>query len=261
MRRASIVFGAILVASFASVASALADEAPAAPPASAASSAAAPAPSGMAAPAPSAAPAGFGVVAAPGSADAAWPLAQGVYADPSLRPALDDAHARVLCGDAPPEGSPPDLRDLAESVAAVHGDDAPSRLILESLMARFSLRGVLVVRAEGGRPVAHVFLPGTRTFDAASYTPDEGTGTVLAWSGAVHSLARAFGSAAPAAGAPRLATSEPPKPAQETHNKAFYESGWFWGALGAALLAGGTAFLVSRDSSPSTIHLEAQVPH
>ncbi len=50
--------------------------------------------------------------------------------------------------------------------------------------------------------------------------------------------------------------SEAPRP-----SVPFYESVWFWGALGAAALAGGATYLATRDSSPSTIHLEVQVPH
>jgi hypothetical protein len=47
----------------------------------------------------------------------------------------------------------------------------------------------------------------------------------------------------------------PPKPL------AFYESGWFWGAIAAAAFAGGAVYLASRDNAPTTIHLELQVPH
>jgi hypothetical protein len=49
---------------------------------------------------------------------------------------------------------------------------------------------------------------------------------------------------------------EAPSPA-----RPFYESVWFWGAVGAAALLGGAAYIATRDSSPSTIHLEVQVPH
>jgi hypothetical protein len=42
---------------------------------------------------------------------------------------------------------------------------------------------------------------------------------------------------------------------------AFYESGWFWGALAAAAFAGGAVYFASRDNQPTTIHLEMQVPH
>ena len=45
------------------------------------------------------------------------------------------------------------------------------------------------------------------------------------------------------------------------HRKAFYESGWFWGAVGAAAFAGGAIFFATRDNGESTIHLQMEVPH
>jgi hypothetical protein len=219
---------------------------------------------------------GLAVVALPGATDAAWPLAQAVYATPSLRPAaLDDPRARVLCGDAAPAGAPPELRDLAETVGALRGDDAPSRALLADITHRLALRAVVVVRVDAGRPTARVFLAETSAFDAATYTPDD-TPASLAWSAATRSLARAFGpspsgappppGSAPAASAPAdrpapaLATHEAPR-VEDSHHRQFYESGWFWGALGAAAFAGGAVFLATRDSGPSTIHLQIEVPH
>ena len=236
-------------------------------PAAAPVSSSAPGPAAAAAPAPAPAPTGLAVVALPGATGAAWPLAQAVYGDPAVRPvAIDEAHARVLCGEPPAPDAPADLRDLAESVAAVHGDDAPSRLILDDLAKRFDLRALVVVQGvvqgAAGHPTARVFIPEARTFDAATYAPDETSG--LAWSAAERSLARTFGAGASPTAAPALATRNLPvreAPKKESHGTPFYESGWFWGAIGAAALAGGAAYLATRDSSASTIHLEVQVPH
>jgi len=62
--------------------------------------------------------------------------------------------------------------------------------------------------------------------------------------------------------APALATHEEPAPVTEPPKKrAFYESGWFWGALGAAAFAGGAVYFATRDNGPVPIHLEMQVPH
>src|ERR1019366_8647336 len=84
-----------------------------------------------AAPAPAAAPHGLAVVALGGATDAAWPLAQGVYGTAAFRPwGLDESRARVLCGEPAATGAPLDLRDLSESLAAVKGEDAPSRMLL-----------------------------------------------------------------------------------------------------------------------------------
>ncbi len=218
---------------------------------------------------------GVAVVALAGASEAAWPFAGSVYATSSLRPVeIDDRRARVLCGEAPPADAPAELRDLGQMVAAVTGEDAPSRALLEDIARRFGVRAVLVVRIEGDSPRARVFLPDARAFDAATYGPDEGAAP-WKWSGATRSLARAFGSVPPdvspppaseavhglvAPVVPVLASHEVPKD-EGAHHTQFYESGWFWGALGAAAFAGAAIFLATRDSSPSMIHLQIEVPH
>src|SRR4051794_7643183 len=99
---------------------------------------------------------GFAVLAREGATDAAWSLAKALYARDALRPSfVDEAHARVLAGEAAPkesggEGSPVSverarilkkLADLAETRAAIHGDDAPSRQLLTSIATTYQLRG------------------------------------------------------------------------------------------------------------------------
>ena len=257
MRRVTLAFGVALAT--AALSPAIRAQEPAQPATSAAPALAVAA----AAAAPAPAPYGLAVVALGGATDAAWPLAQAVYGTPSLRPAaLDEARARVLCGEPAGPGARPEVRDLAESLAAVKGVDAPSRMLLGEIARRLNARALLVVRVEAGHPSARVFLPDADAFDAASYAPDAGP-TIL-WAAAAKSLARTFGAeAGPAApSAPALATHEdlvgatsPPK------SKAFYESGWFWGALGAAAFATGAIFFATRDNGGTTIHLQLQVPH
>jgi hypothetical protein len=231
-----------------------------------------------------AAPQGLAVVALPGAADAAWPLAQGVYGDAALRaPAIDDAHARVLCGDAAPAGSAPDLRDLADTVAALRGADAPSRALLATIAQRFAVRGIVVVAiapATGGAPspasaTARVYLSDAGEFDAATYSPDGSTAPAgpPAWGSAIRSLERAFPlppappspAPPPPTPAPALAVHAAPAPHAEQadksrHGRPFYESPWFWGAVGVAAAAGTATYLLSRDNGTSTIHLHLQVP-
>jgi len=233
-----------------------------------------PAPTVSTATAPPAAAAanGIAVVAMAGATDATWPLAQRVYATASLRPgAVDEAHARVLCGEPAPPGSPGDLHDLADTVAAVRGEDAASRAILADMTRKLNVRALVVVHVDAGKPLARVFVAETQAFDAASYAPDTAAGATTTWSATTASLTRSFGgstvapapvAAEPPMAAPPLATHEepavtntPPKP------KAFYESGWFWGALGAAAFAGGAVYFATRDNGASTIHLDMQVPH
>jgi hypothetical protein len=213
---------------------------------------------------------GLAVVALAGAADAAWPLARSVYDDPSLRPSsLDEPHARVLCGAPPPAAAAAELRDLADTVAAVHSDDAPSRALLDAIARQFGVRALVVVASDAGHATARLYLAETGAFDAAAYAPDEPpAGPAPSWSGTTRSLDRLFGaSPAPSTppqaslSAPALATREAPRREKPAPSRPFYESGWFWGALGAAAVLGGAAYLATRDSSPSTIHLEVQVPH
>jgi hypothetical protein len=196
---------------------------------------------------------------------AAWPLAQSVYASGALRPpSLDDAHARALCGEPPPPAAPLDVRDLFDTVAAIRGDDAPSRALLVDIAHRVGARALVVVRVDDGRATARVFLPEAGAFDAATYSPDEGP--AIAWSGTTTALVRAFAkepvtAPTPPLRAPALATHEGPKVENQPPRKpAFYESGWFWGAIAAAAFTGGAVYLATRDNGPSTIHLEMQVP-
>jgi hypothetical protein len=221
---------------------------------------------------------GVAVVALSGAANAAWPLAQAVYASPALRPAsIDDAHARILCGERAPSEAPADVRDLAETVAALRGDDAPSRTLLGDIARRFAVRAVVVV-FDGRPPSARIFLSDAGEFDAATYAPDPATAAAVtseegapqnlpppSWSQALRSLARAYGSdPRTVLRPPALATHERPgAPTSSPPSRSarmFYESGWFWGALGAAAFAGAAAFLATRDSQANTIHLQVQVP-
>lgn len=264
MRRLTVGFGMILLAAMLGRTADAAD-----PPSPPATSAVAPAPlPPPSSPAPPPIPpppsvsSGVAVLASPGATDAAWPLALAVYSTPALRPPLlDEAHARVLCGEPPAPGAAPDLKDLAETVAAVHGDDAPSRALLVDVARRVAVPRLLVVRVEGGHATARLFLPETSSFDAAVYSPDDGT--LTGWSGTTSSLARAFQPPPPPGRAPLMA---PPLATQAIETTApppsqpFYTKGWFWGALGAAAFAGGAIFFATRDNSPSSIHLMVQVP-
>ena len=188
-----------------------------------------------------------------------------------LRPTtLDEARARVLAGEPPAAGAPQDLRDLADTIAAVHGDDAPSRALLADIAHRVQASRLLVVRMEDGHPSARVFFAASATYDAASYAPDEGT--PLAWKGAVESLARTYGPPPPPPSPPAPPSPPLAAPPLATHDevlaatappasKAFWQKGWFWGAVGAAAFAAGAIFFATRDNGPSSIHLIVQVPH
>ena len=235
----------------------------------------------QASPPPASASRGLAVLALTGATDAAWSLAREIYASAALKPeGLDDARARVLAGEAPAPGAPQPVRDLEQLRAAVKGDDIASRQILPAIAEQLHVRGIVVVEAPpNAKPIARVYVTDARAFDAARSVPDEAP--TLGWSGATQSLARTFGTPPPATIFPaRDATSSTPAPlgvragagpaavlqeGPKVENappagKKFYESGWFWGALGAAAFIGGAVFFATRDNTPGTIHLQMQVP-
>jgi hypothetical protein len=173
-----------------------------------------------------------------------------------------------------PDG-PHELRDIAETRAALRGDDAPSRSLLGSLASSLHVKGLIVVEApDGAKPVARVFLASTRSFDAAVYESGPaaavtwGTDLPIAdWSGALAALHRGFAdpTLVPASTSPTSPTvARSPPPIEDENSvpagKPFYTSPWFWGALAAAALAGAAFFFVSRGTPDPTIQLEVQVP-
>ena len=199
---------------------------------------------------------GVAVLATDGATDAAWPLAQALYADPRLRPrSLDDGAARVLAGERLPEGAPPRLREIAELRAAIHGTDLPSRRLLEGLARDLGVSAVAVVSSSPS-PSCAVFLGSRGQFDPVPLPADPpgSPGGPVAWKGALASLrALAPEPAAPAAsGAPLIGPRARPGPEQPS-GTTFLTSGWFWGALLAAAALGTTVFLVTRHGAdPST---------
>jgi len=232
-------------------------------------------------------PKGLAVVAEGDTATSASSLARAVYADPGLLPpTLDEGHARALAGGQVGPDAPPDLRDLAETRAALHGDDAPTRRLLAGLAASLHVKGLVIVEGHpGDRPAARVFVAGTGAFDAVVYESDPppvvtwgSGGSVVTWSGAASALHRTFADAVAVATTPLPGASPSsldrarsagaalaPSPAPITDDKVpatrpFYASPWFWGAIGAAAFAGAAFYFATRDSSDPNIQLQVQVP-
>jgi len=205
---------------------------------------------------------GLAVVATDGATDATWPMASAIYGDPELHPvSVDDPRARVLAGEAP-SSEAKDLAELAELRAGVKGDDAASRQVLAAIGDKLGVRAIVVVFA-GDPPTARVFDVATKSFDAARYEPDAGSHTK--WTAAVASIERPY-VAAPApkieasTGAPQPAVLSQPVKKPESKSKAFYESPWFWVAIGAAALLTGGLLIATNVQSGDTIHLQMRLP-
>ena len=198
-------------------------------------------------------PKGVVVVATEGATDAAWPLARAIYADEMLRPReIDDAKARVLAGEA---GSA-ELSELAELRAGVKGDDAASRQVLAALADKLRVVGVVVVFA-GDPPSARLYDADTKVFDAARYAPEKSD-----WSGAVKSLERWYLPSPPplVTVVPKEPEPTKPKDKPKEKSKSFYESPWFWAAIGAALLIGGGVLIATSVQTSDTIHMQVKLP-
>ncbi|MEO8876469.1 MAG: hypothetical protein ABI461_12845, partial [Polyangiaceae bacterium] len=186
------------------------------------------------------------------------------------------------------EPAPPALADLASSRAAIHGDDAPSRQLLTNIASDFHLRGIVVVSCEAPTeapastwytpqasaknpsctPVGRLFLAANAKSVAHFETDPVRTDLIvdasqpITWNSAVLQLDAQYGDhVAPAPkSAPPGAVSAAPAKENEKKSHYFYESPWFWGALGAAAFAGTAVFLATRDSSSDTTHIQMTVP-
>jgi hypothetical protein len=241
------------------------------------------APAATAAPTPQPARGGAIVVAvAEGAAPAARALAFDVYRDAELRPSIDDATARVLAGEALPEGAPARLKEIAElrasiarpspgvappspgSAAPAPSSDLVTRRLVASLGTELGATLVVAVGMDGTRPVARVMRAATAVYERVELGPtveigDDGARTYR-WPGATATL-RGFLPPPPPPPpplAPKAETSKAPDLPQEP--RPFYKSPWFWGSLGGAAVIGLSAFLISRaTSSPSNVHLMGKV--
>jgi hypothetical protein len=193
----------------------------------------------------SAAPTGIVLLALDGATDRAWPLAQSVYGDAALRPAtLDETGARALAGEPAKEGWSARARELSELRAAVHGEDAASRRILASLCRELSVRGIVVVSADGERSKATLFVADGERFEPAAISPASGTSPAEL----VASLRARF--------APEPPRAVDPRP----EKKSVFRSGWFWGAVALAAGAASVILLTGRETEKSsTIQLNGRV--
>ena len=197
-----------------------------------------------------------------GSADLAWPLAQAAYAKAGLRPrSLTEAEARALAGEAPAEDAPANVKELSQLRHAVQGEDTVSREILWNVGRRTHTKAILVLAPQkDAPPQVRLYDVAKKTFDAARWQP-EGKEGAYTWDGAVTSIERTLAPPpAPVAVAKAPALVLAPATPAKDKTKSFYESPWFWVAIGSAALLGGGIFLATRDWSGDLVHVRMQVP-
>lgn len=190
--------------------------------------------------------------------NAAYALAQEVYRSARLRPSgIDEAKARVLIGQAPSTPSAETSR-LAELREGVRDEGAVSRSVLGALANASHAEAVALLRPSEapGHLQIRLFLLAQSSFDVSLYDGDAGD---PAWrSEVVHALERRFDPEA-AAAAPPVAGAKKPK-GESSASTSFYKSPWFWGAIGGAVLLGGTALLISHVTSSEDVRIRVEPP-
>jgi len=216
---------------------------------------------------------------------AARPLALVVYRDAGLRPAVDDATARVLVGEPPADDAAPKLKDLAALRASLArpaesadgGEPAASgelvtRRLLASMGGEAHAALVVAVTMRAGRPSARALRVATSAYEgveigATSSTAADGS-ISFTWPGAVPTLHTLLPE--PAAAPPRptpapkaVSKAPPPRDASDKpRDRSFWSSPWFWVGLGAVIATGVTVFVVTNEvkDDAGTIHLDGRVP-
>jgi hypothetical protein len=235
-----------------------------APPAAAAAAA----PPAAVAPVP--APQAHGVIVVAtgeGSGPAARALALETYRDPVLRPAIDEATARVLAGDPVGEGAPPRLKEIAELRGAIaHADsELVARRLLASLGSELGSPLVVSVFIDAGRPVARALRSAGAVVErvelgATIETTPDGAKT-FRWPGAASTLRGLLGVPdAPVAEPLRPLAPKAPAAPVVPEARPFWKSPWFWGTAGVVAAAGVTVLVLSKtQGGPGDVHLTGKV--
>jgi hypothetical protein len=215
-------------------------------------------------------------------------LARGVYRTPKLRPELDEGTVRILTGGEPTGDDAPAKR-LAELRSALTPDltTEASKNALAGLAAELPVGSIVLFVPGSTGPVvrlAHVdgsATPPTAKLDPASIAPSpkEGEPGALDLDPVLASLERLIAPKAETALPPGPKTAPKPKPkpgprkenlkkssGTEAPDKAkedssFFESPWFWVAVGGVAATGLTILIVSQttDVGEGSVALKGKV--
>lgn len=223
-------------------------------------------------------------------AQACRDIAREVYKQAPLRPTIDEAGVRVMCGSAPPTDASSDVKSLGELRASLSSEleNAGNKALLGALAKGARARVVVVVDKA---PTANGTVIRTRWLKPASPT-DDGSLTLdpasfsitLPSQSTSESPWKEIGAALEGLLVPRAATTEPgatathpvpglgprkshltgPQPKDgppDAPTTSFFESPWFWVAAGGVAAIGVTILVVSQatDVGQGTVHVSGKV--
>jgi hypothetical protein len=199
------------------------------------------------------------VAASAGAADAAKPLARAIYADAALRPPVDDATARVLAGDAAPQGAAGKIGELAELRASIEAErsDAARRRLLAAIGADVGAVAVIAVERTDAGVVARILHVTAAAYDGVALvaTP-AGAPEVPSFTWPTTAAATVRAAIAPA-GSAAPAPTRPKSPPADRGSGSWLRSPWFWGPLVGVAAVGLTVLVLaetSDDDPNGTVH-------
>jgi hypothetical protein len=171
-----------------------------------------------------------------------WQLAQRLYGRPGLQPqSLTEAQARTYLGEpasAQPVGAEPAREQLqGENLQ----DEGQRAAVLLSIAHAANAEGCVLVRPlEPGQSVAQLFLA-----KSGKWAP--GIFSSVDWTQALDAFEAELGKDPEHQAIVGVPSKKP------AERSSFYQSGWFWAAVGGAVVLGGLAFILTqtKSSSPS----------
>lgn len=200
-------------------------------------------------------------------------LARAAYADSSLRPAFDDATARVVLGEPAAAGGRGRDEEFARVArAAVDASDAVvGERLLGALCSELEVVAVVLVEGSTATPSARVFVAEERRFVSGVLVPrlaPEASAAGRDWGDAVtllrgilqprvdpvHAGAPSSGATAPRPIAP-LGSGAGARP------RPLLTSPWFWGGLAAVAAVGVTVLVLSQTifESPDAVRVSGRI--
>jgi len=223
-------------------------------------------------------------------------LAREIYKSAALRPSIDEGTAKTLCGGeagiagtGAVDAQPRKIGELRASLGT-NLDNATARLVVQALVDELGVQSLVlvsrtatgpqvrVVRAHMARGKLGITIEGTRLSPSAKGEPlaipwaetaaavelllsDEGEAQ---GDGSVTPIAAVSAGIVVSPGGPRksnLLAARPTEAPGAAPEKAFYESPWFWVAVGSVAAVGLTVLIVSQATNvdEGSVNLQGEV--